>query len=317
VEVPAISVVVPTPGGRFVGEAVASVVGQTVVDWELVVVDDGSRDGTAELVAAFAAADSRIKVLTLPRNEGVAAARNLGLASISLTSKYVAFLDNDDVWLPWALEVLREALAALPDAAAAHGTAIEIDECGRERPGGDVGWPVYRMGLSRKRLVRWPPDRPTEFSNLAVEDCIVSVGSGLIRRAALQAVGGFDPRAEHGEDYDMWIRLSRRGPIAFIDRVVLKYRQHEGQASKRPPPRGRGIGYVRYKTIASLENTPEQRRLAVAGYRVRQRQLLGQRWSDLRTAWANGDLAAIARNLTLAAMYVPPYVRGRPWWWHR
>jgi glycosyltransferase involved in cell wall biosynthesis len=315
---PTFSVVIPTHGGRFVVAAIASVVGQTVEDWELVVVDDGSRDGTAQLLAVAVASEARIRLVTLQSNAGIVAARNRGLGSISATSTYVAFLDHDDLWMPNTLELLQSALGARPAASAAHGTAIEIDGYGRPRHTEDGEAPARRMGLSGGRLMPWPSDRPTEFANLVYEDCVRSMGSGLIRRAALDRVGWFDPRAERADDYDLWIRLSRIGPIAFVDREVLGYRLHEGQTSHRPPqPRGRGIGYVRYKMITSPENTPEQRRLAIEGFRARQQQFLGERWSDLLTAWKRREYSDVPKRLAQTATGMAAYARGRPWSWHR
>ena len=112
---PEISVVVPTHGGRFLAATVASVRAQTLPDWELVIVDDGSRDGTADVAAGLAAADARIRVVTHAHSRGIAAARNTGLVATTRTSRYVAFLDHDDLWTPDTLAVLRAALHARHD----------------------------------------------------------------------------------------------------------------------------------------------------------------------------------------------------------
>ena len=313
---PNVSVVIPTHGGRFVAAAARSVQAQTFADWELIIVDDGSTDGTAGVAASLAAEDPRVRVVTHPRNMGIAASRNRGLSSISPTSEYVAFLDHDDVWRPEALETLRTALIANVKASAAHGMACGINELGAT-----IWTPperLRRMGILDGRLVEWPGWRPTEFANLAYENCIVSMGSGLIRRRELVATGAFDPRAEPSDDHDLWIRLARRGEIAFIDRTVLAYRSHGGQTSFRlPPPRGQGTPYVRYKAIASPDNTEEQRRLAIAGFRARQRRLFRQRWSALQTDWRSGSFGQAPRHLIDAVARVAAYARGRPWAWHR
>ncbi len=107
---PEISIVVPTHGGRFLAATVASIRAQTFAGWELVIVDDGSRDGTAGVAAGLATADGRIRVVTHAHNRGIAAARNAGLASISPASRFVAFLDHDDLWMPDALALLRAEL---------------------------------------------------------------------------------------------------------------------------------------------------------------------------------------------------------------
>jgi glycosyltransferase involved in cell wall biosynthesis len=312
---PNISVVIPTHGGRFLAAAVASVQAQTVDDWELVIVDDGSADGTADVAADLAARDPRIRVVTNARNAGVAAARNRGIGAISAGSEYVAFLDHDDLWFPEALQLLRAELIARPTASAAHGLSIGIDHLGNRF---ERSPPPRRWGLIGGRIEEWPPHRPTEFANLAYEDCIISTGSGLIRRTQLMALGGFDLRAERADDYDMWIRLARRSEIGFVNRPVLAYRHHENQTTGRPPqPRGIGWPYVRYKLIASPDNTPEQRRLAIAGFRARQKRLFGERCSKLGTDLRRRTFHTAPRHLLDLGARIAAYVKGQPWDWHR
>ena len=313
---PSISVVIPTHGGRFLSAAVQSVRAQTLADWELIIVDDGSTDGTAELARTLAAEDPRVRVVTNPRNTGIAAARNLGLASISSSSEYVAFLDHDDLWMSETLETLRSALAASAKSSAAHGTATGIDERGTVVPVPPER--LRRMGIIDGRLVAWPPWRPTEFANLVYENCIVSTGSGLIRRKELEALNGFDLRAAPSDDHDLWIRLARRAQIAYVDRPVLAYRSHGAQTSVRPPPpRGQGTPYVRYKTISSPDNSDQQRRLAIAGFRARQRRLFRERWSALTTDWRSGNRHQVPRHLFDVVARAAAYARGRPWAWHQ
>jgi glycosyltransferase involved in cell wall biosynthesis len=317
---PEISIVIPTNGGRFLGHALASVQAQTVAEWELVIVDDGSTDGTAGVAANLAASDGRVRVVR-QSSAGIAGARNRGLVEISPASTYVALLDHDDVWMPDALAVLREALAARPEAAAAHGLATVIDADGaprwRDASGAGASFAV-RRGIVDGCVEVWPPERPTEFANLAFADCITSVGSVLIRHAALARTGGFDQSAEPADDYDLWIRLSRRGEIAFVNRVVLGYRQHqEARSNRPPPPRGRGAGYVRHKLVTSPENTPAQRRLAIAGFRAHARAPLAQRWSDLATSWRRHEYRTLPRQSAAALLRLLAYVRGRPWRWQR
>jgi glycosyltransferase involved in cell wall biosynthesis len=314
---PEISVVIPTHGGRFLSAATRSVQAQTFEDWELVIVDDGSTDGTAEVARRLAAEDPRVRVVTNPRNSGIAAARNRGLASTSSSAAYVAFLDHDDLWTPETLETLRAALLANPKASAAHGRATGIDALGTPIPVPPER-ALRRMGIRDGRPVEWPRERPTEFANLVYENCITSTGSGLVRRKNLTLFGKFDLRAEPADDYDLWIRLARQSEIAFVDRPVLAYRSHGSQTSSRPqPPRGRGSPYVRYKMITSPDNSDEQRRLAVAGFRARQRRLFKERWSALGTDWRSGNLHQVPRHLLDVVARVAAHARGRPWGWHR
>jgi glycosyltransferase involved in cell wall biosynthesis len=314
---PILSVVIPTHGGRFLSAAVESVRAQTFADWELIIVDDGSTDGTAEVARRLAAEDRRVRVVTNPRNTGIAAARNRGLAAISPSAEHVAFLDHDDVWMPEALERLRAALIANPNASAAHGRATGIDALGTPIPVPPER-ALRRWGIRDGRPVEWPREGPTEFANLVYENCITSTGSGLVRRKNLAVLGGFDLRAEPADDYDLWIRLARQSEIAFVDRPVLAYRSHGNQTSSRPqPPRGRGSPYVRYKMITSPDNSDEQRRLAIAGFRARQRRLFQERWSALGADCRRGNLHEIPRHLLDVVARVAAHACGRPWDWHR
>ncbi len=306
------SIVVPTPGGGFLRCTVASVVAQTVSNWELVIVDDGSTDGTAEIAATLAADDARIRIVT-QKQAGIANARNRGLSEISPGSAYVALLDHDDLWMPDTLELLRAALTARPAASGAHGVATSIDAEGHPLRFVDrVGLPD-RLGMIEGRVCPWPLDRPTEFANFAYDDCVTSVGSGLIRRTVLDRMGGFDERAEPADDYDLWVRLSRHGEIVFINRIVLAYRVHEGQRSLRTAPRrGHGIAYVRHKLVTSPENTPGQRRVAIEGFRAHQRKQLRERWSNLVASCQRGECRAAPRQVGALVAWLVAYARGRP-----
>jgi glycosyltransferase involved in cell wall biosynthesis len=315
---PETSIVIPTHGGRFLRAAVESVIAQTHPDWELIIVDDGSTDGTHEVARSLAGGDARIRVVR-QANAGIARARNRGLAERTPGSRFVALLDHDDLWLPATLASLRRVLLDEPAAVAAHGKTTGIDEDGREISAtGPLCLPWNRRAVVDGRVQVWPVDRPTEFRVLAFEDCIVGTGSALIRRAALDRVGGFDWRAEPADDYDLWVRLSRLGPIAYLDTAVLAYREHGGNRSLAPPPRrGQGSGYVRHQIVSSVENTPEQRRIAIEGFRAHARMILADRWLKLRAASRAGDYLGLPRQVAAALLRAAAYARGRPWRWQR
>jgi glycosyltransferase involved in cell wall biosynthesis len=315
---PEFSVIVPTHGGKHVRSTVESVMRQTAESWELIIVDDASSDGTAELAAALAAADPRIRVVRHATNLGIARARNTGLQAIAASSAYVAFLDHDDLWLPDTLGKLRAALGERPAAVAAHGVATFIDEEGSPVTMFGSEWrPWSRFGIEAGRLVSWPAERATAFANFVYEDYVTSMGSGLIRRSALDRVGRFDPRAEPADDYDMWARLSRLGELAFLLDVVLQYRIHPRQTSRRSAARrGRGEPYVRYKLIASSDNSADQRRLAVAGFRAQQMRAARRHWSRFRAAAEGRRHRAALGFLVTAGINLVACARGKPWWWH-
>jgi CDP-glycerol glycerophosphotransferase len=116
-----ITVIIPAYNAeRYLEQTVQGVLAQTVSDWELVIVDDGSADGTALVAQSYAKPDPRIRVVR-QANHGIAAARNRGLAESDTSCEFVIFLDHDDLWERDALELLREELRAHPGAAAANG----------------------------------------------------------------------------------------------------------------------------------------------------------------------------------------------------
>ena len=202
-----IGVVIPAFNAeQWIGDAIASVLAQTHRDWWLVVVDDGSTDGTSEVVSRFS--DSRIR-LVRQANAGVAAARNRGICN---ASEAVLFLDADDTLAPDAMSRLGRSLAAAPGAVASVG-AYAYTHCRRSRmpPSGEL------------------------LERLLVGNLFANCGHLLIRREALNAAGGFRAELAFGEDWEFCIRLAMCGPFAAIpDRSpVLFVRQHNGGTYRR------------------------------------------------------------------------------------
>lgn len=210
--IPAVSVVIPTRDRReLAAEAVASVLAQTWADLELVVVDDGSADGTAEhLAAAFP--DPRLRIVR-QENRGVSAARNRGVAETS--GEWVAFLDSDDLWLPEKLQRQLAAVAEPPGWAACHTEEV---------------W--YRRG-------RWANPRKVHAKHggwifpHCLPLCTISPSSVLLRRDVLASLGGFDESLPACEDYDLWLRLAAFHPVLLLsERLTVKRNGHPGQLSQ-------------------------------------------------------------------------------------
>jgi glycosyltransferase involved in cell wall biosynthesis len=188
-------------GERFLGEAVESVLTQTVSELELVVVDDGSTDSTPELLAGIA--DPRVRVLTQAPG-GLAAAINAGCAEAR--APVIARMDSDDVALPDRLERQLAFLDARPDVALLGGGIILVDEDGRE--------------LDREHA----PATPV----LTVRNDLVHATVAM-RTDAFRELGGY--RLDQAEDYDLWLRFQERYGVAAISEPVLRYRLHPGQFS--------------------------------------------------------------------------------------
>jgi glycosyltransferase involved in cell wall biosynthesis len=204
---PRVSVIIPTwERSRWLSRALESVYAQTDHDFEVLVVDDGSSTDAAERVAR-ARADMRVRYLKLPQHRGVSAARNAGL--LAATGKYVAFLDDDDEWLPEKLTHQLAVIEASDTSISAVYTArFSVDE----RTG--------RISTTRfaKRF------RPGAGN-------IVTTSSVLIRRECFDSVGLFDEEFEAGGDYDMWIRIGRQFEFAYVDIPLVKYHVHADSLS--------------------------------------------------------------------------------------
>lgn len=209
---PRISCLLPVYNGEaFLEEAIGSILSQSFKDFELVVVDDGSRDTTPDILARLAAADPRIKVVR-QENGGIVAALNAGLAVCR--GEYVARMDADDVALPHRFQFQLDYLDAHPGCVLVGGVARSISPDGKD---------VSRTTGGRHRrtdLSCFPPKIAVSMHPLIT-----------VRREALVAIGGYRSDFPHAEDYDLFIRLSKLGGIDNPDEDVLIYRRHEGAIS--------------------------------------------------------------------------------------
>ena len=203
----------------FIGDAVASARAQCHARWEMVVVDDGSRDGTALAAERAAEGDPRIRVIR-QENAGVSAARMAGLAVAR--GDVLLFLDADDWLAPDALSRLDTRLTAAPAAVVAYGGfASMADEA--------------RPGDLPLRLKTGPFPDGDILERLLVENLMANGGHMLIRREAFDRAGGFRPDIRYGEDWECWIRLALLGPFAAVpDRApLLHVRERQGSAYRR------------------------------------------------------------------------------------
>ena len=201
--------------GRFLAEAIESVLAQTYPNIAIVVVDDGSTDDTAAVAARYA--DRGVRYLYRSQG-GAGRARNTGLRASC--GPLIAFLDADDAWLPDRVAAGVEHLQRHPEIALVAAHAFACDEA--MRPSSIVH--ALRGPASGRML-----------EALLVHNVVLNPSSVLIRRSALEAAGGFSEIA-FGEDWDTWIEIAKRFPIGFIDQVVALVRRHSGSIT---PRRGR------------------------------------------------------------------------------
>ncbi|NWG02170.1 MAG: glycosyltransferase, partial [Syntrophaceae bacterium] len=220
---PKVSVIIPTYNRLpMLKEAVHSVLKQDFEDFELIIVDDGSSDGTAEEIKNFG---GRVRVLQCPENLGVSSARNRGI--IHARGKYIAFLDSDDLWVKGKLRIQVAFLDENPQYPLCYTDEIWI-----------------RRG---KRVN--PMAKHAKYSGWIFEKClplcIISPSSVMMRKTLFSKVGLFDEALPVCEDYDFWLRVSARFPIFFINRkLIIKRGGHPDQLSQR------SWGNDRYRVMA-------------------------------------------------------------------
>lgn len=208
-QTPRVSVVMPVYNGdAYLAEAVESLLDQTLADFELVAVDDGSEDQSAAVLEAFRKRDRRVRPVAMD-HQGIVAALNRGWREAR--AKYVAVANADDLSLPERLERQAMYLEENPQVAVVGSLIETIDESGR-----------------RGRLMRFPHEPDTVRATLRRHNCLAHP-SVMFRRAAIAAVGGY--RLDYVEDYDLWLRISERFDLANLREVLVLYRIHPGQIS--------------------------------------------------------------------------------------
>ena len=266
-----VSVVIPSyNAARFLRESIGSVQMQTRPVHELIVVDDGSTDDSVKVARELGAI-----VLTSGRNAGPAAARNIGWRAA--TGDVVSFLDADDRWEPEHCETLAELLERFPEVELAYARVSAF---------GDqefVTRPVLAEGV------------PTRATSHMMRTNLVPQIAVMVRRAALEAVGGYDERLRYSEDYHLWLRLSERAPFVCSHAITAHYRVHAAQATNATVKLWQSFWQVR---LAFLERARETRHEALGEFEEQLR--LGYE-DDLRTAWDLNDLGLLRALLALQA----------------
>lgn len=267
---------------KHIAETLASVLRQQMEDVEVVLVDDGSVDGTAAIAASFR--DPRIRFVAGP-GRGVSAARNAGLDEAR--APLVLFLDADDVVMPGALAAMTEVLEANPEAPAVFGGHVKMSEAGEILPG-----PVSFCAAAGKDTL----------SHLIHRNVFVNGGTVCMRTGAARAVGGFTERLSFGEDWEFWCRLALLGDFVALPGVVaLAYRQRaEGANSQKAGtatrPNFSPVNAIFSNVMITSHFTAEETRRA---RRVAEANLF---WSAARNALANGGMLSFLGFVLVGAV---------------
>jgi glycosyltransferase involved in cell wall biosynthesis len=208
---PRISVVMPVWNGEaYLREAIGSILSQTFTDFELIVVDDGSSDGTPKILASYH--DVRVRVFRLD-HAGIVVALNFGIAQAK--AEWIARQDADDVSLPHRLEAQWRALQLNPHAVLVH-TDVECI--------GEESQPASRPRFSKTRA----------FMALRLcYQCPIVHSTVLFKKETALAVGGYLPDERHAEDYSLWGRMLERGEFVGLPEKLLEFRIHPMSVSKQ------------------------------------------------------------------------------------
>jgi glycosyltransferase involved in cell wall biosynthesis len=267
---PRVSVVVPSRNrARLLQRTLRSISAQHLGDLEVVVVDDGSTDDTG---AAAEAADPRVRVIRNREPAGVSVARNRGIAAAR--GDWIAFCDDDDLWAP---EKLARQVSAAERAGAdwVYAGDVNVDEQLRVLSGGP------------------PPDPATVLTRLSRTNPLASGGSNVIvRSSVLAGVGGFDPALRRTEDWDLWIRLARVGPPAWVCAPLVAYRFHTGNVVNDPREMVDEARQLAVRYAIPVDVVAMHRRAAWSALRAGRRLLAVRHYAQ---AIAGGDGRSLGR----------------------
>jgi glycosyltransferase involved in cell wall biosynthesis/GT2 family glycosyltransferase len=217
---PAVSVAICAYNSmRYIDETVDSVFAQTFQDFEIVVIDDGSSDGTADHLER-SRRDSRLRVVRQP-NQTLRVARPA--AAAHARGEFIAFLDHDDVWLPRKLERQIEAAGRAPDAALVFSDCLLVDSAGR--PTGSLSeqfdFAAIDLAAARAHL------------ELLRRGNFVAYSTAMVRASVFRDAGGFNHSFQYVSDYDLWLRLARRHRLLCVPEPLAKYRVHGTQFTQQ------------------------------------------------------------------------------------
>ena len=321
---PAVSIVIPTYNrAAYLLDAIRSVQRQSRTDWELIVVDDDSTDGTRDLLAPLADDDARIRVIGNRQPCGPAGARNSGIAECR--AEWVAFLDSDDRWEAEKLACFLEAAECDPEAVLIGSDYWIVDRTAGTRQtmlefiaGTMLPWwegdPIVAPAIPWRAIKASP-------AALAGRDAMIAAAisgflwlhssSAMVRRSALIRLGGFDETLPQTEDIDLWLRLAEIGPTALIPRPLATYDRtgQEAGAGDRYAAQDPARTQTRYVSrlchLRLLRTIGRRHRLSLA-----QRIFLLERTAARRRACAAaageaGDGFARLRHLVFANILVP------------
>ena len=279
---PVVSVIIPCYNhAEFLGEAIESVLRQNYRRFEIIVVDDGSTDGTAEVASGYPDV-----ICITQQNRGLAASRNRGLSQS--TGDYLVFLDADDRLLPGALEVGVRSLETRPECAFVYGRCRWVSLDGALVPAPlqfSIGEEPYRSLLER--------------------NCVWGCMTVMFRRSVLEAVSGFNDSLASAEDYDLYLRIARKFPVYFHGAVVAEYRRHGTNMSNNAATMLKSVLRVLRSQERYVKGNSQYKQAYENGIRLHQ-ELYGARLVEhVRFSIRARHYARALRSIFTLARYYP------------
>lgn len=277
---PRVSVIIPTYNrASYLVEAIESVLAQSYDDYEMIVADDGSTDGTPEKVAAFG---ERVRYLRLPHNGRPSVVRNRALEVAR--GELVAFLDDDDRWHPDKLQRQVSLFSG------EH--IIGFVYC-------DLRF-LTATGYSAPVLTPSQKQSGDIFDAL-LGDCFIHTSTIIIQRSLLQATGRFNETLASAEDFDLWLRLAHAAPAGYVDAPLTFVRRHPGEISHhRKEVSGRSVIFTLEHTRRRLPLLPRQR--------LRLRRVLARRYTHLGLLLRAAGKSSGARRQFSRALRLNPFL---------
>jgi glycosyltransferase involved in cell wall biosynthesis len=239
---PAVSIILPTYNGLpYLREAIESVRAQTFVDWELIVIDDGSTDGSVRWLESLG--EARLRILASEHIAHRARLRNRGIAAAR--AQWIAFNDSDDRWKPNKLERQLDYHAGRPELQWSYTGRAVVDADGKP-----FNHPQHKP---------WQPHSGRIVLPLLAFEAQIALPSVLVHRSLMARVGGFADQ-RWGEDYELWIRLAQAAECGVVDEPLVEIRAHPSTSAGRPEVIQAYLDI--HERVAQTAHDPAERRVA-------------------------------------------------------
>ena len=287
-----VSVIMPTYNCcEYIGEAISSVLAQSCRSLEIIVVDDGSTDGTASVLPSL----PFLRYMSRPRG-GPSAARNTGLRAAR--GRYVAFLDADDLWEPGSLDRRLAFATSHPDLGLVFGDACFFNDAGLIRSSHLAPKMVFRRAPSTEPVQGCHLFRRSVSDELMIEP-FIPLDTVLIRRDCLDKTGLFDESMWIGEDIDLWYRVTRSFPVGYLDEIVACCRSRPRSVTTDRETVAEGLVRSMVKSLEyyRVGGSPEVQRSL--------RRRLGRHLVDLGELHASRGRLGAARRCFLGGLRYP------------